>query len=170
MFLLKKKHNKTTNQKPKPNQTKEHKRKTAAWLNKVQNHIWSLGYGPIHARASVHAEVCCWGLGVLRPNVCDRAVVTDAQVEHPEFSKVGMVLCLDSPPQPLNDTTNTTESAKALTVVFFFPHLDIIRNPGKPYQKPSCMICTLNRHSQQHWMDGKHCSQHQEWILLAWHF
>lgn len=63
---------------------------------------------------------------MLRPNVCDRAVVTDAQVEHPEFSKVGMVLCLDSPPQPLNDTTNTTESAKALTVVFFFPPILIL--------------------------------------------
>lgn len=72
---------------------------------------------------------------VLRPNKCDRALVKDAQVEHPEFSKVGMVLCLDSPPQPLNDTTNDTESAKALTVVvFFFLHLDI-RNPSKPYQK-----------------------------------
>lgn len=81
--------------------------------------------------------------------MCDRALVKHTQVEHPGFSKVGMVLCLDSPPQPLNDTTNATESAKALTAVVFFSFILIEETQANHIRKPSSMICTLNSHSQQ---------------------
>lgn len=48
------------------------------------------------------------------------ALVVDAQAEGPEggahLSKVGIVPCLASQPQPLNDVAKTTELAKGITV------------------------------------------------------
>lgn len=49
--------------------------------------------------------------------VCNGASVVDAQAEHPELSKEGMVLCLDPQTQFLNDTENTTELAKTFRIV-----------------------------------------------------
>lgn len=49
--------------------------------------------------------------------VCNGASVVDAQAEHPELSKEGMVPCLDPQTQFLNDTENTTELAKTFRIV-----------------------------------------------------